>query len=245
MKYFLLALQFLTILPVRLTGRIKDEDVARSLLTFPLVGLCIGSILAAFASVFSFLPASVVAALILILSAWFTGGLHLDGFADSCDGLYGQFSQQKRLANMKDSHIGAMGAIGLICLLLLKFSLISNISYKVLWKALIMMGIFSRWTQVCSCYSTKYLREKGTAKQFIDGTRLKHVIVGALFVLTIFLLLVQVKGVYIFFLSCIAVIAFAGFIRKRLGGMTGDTIGAVNEIAEVSCLFFTLIILEI
>ena len=242
MKRLLFALQFLTIIPVRITGRIKNENISGSLLAFPMVGFLIGSVLAAFAFVFSLLPVSVMAALILILSAWLTGGLHLDGFADSCDGLYGRFSQQKRLANMKDSHIGAMGAIGLICLLLLKFSLIANISYNVLWKTLIMMGTFSRWTQVCSCYSTKYLRKKGTAKQFIGCARLKDVIVGALFVLTIFLLLTQIKGVYIFFLSCIAVITFIGFIQKRLGGMTGDTIGAVNEIAEVSCLFFALIV---
>ncbi len=245
MKRFLIALQFLTIFPIKIKSEIKEKDFGASLLYFPLIGLLIGLLLSVSAILLSFLPflpALLKGALILLISIITTGGIHLDGFADTCDGFYGNRPKEKILEIMKDSHIGTMGVIGVVSLLLLKFSLIVSFPAGFLWKALIMMSVFSRWFQVMACFSACYARQEGKAKYFIEYAGKKEVFIGGIFTLGLFLLLMQLKGVIIFFLSMLSVLLFLHYIRKKIGGMTGDTIGAVSEITEVSTLFSILIV---
>ena len=174
----LIALQFLTIFPVKISAEggsapdgksdIKEKDFGASLLYFPLVGLLIGLILALSAFLLFPLPGIIKGATILIISIIITGGIHLDGFADTCDGFYGNKPKEKILEIMKDSHIGAMGVIGIVSLLLLKFSLIASFNERLLWKALILMVVFSRWVQVMACFSASYARQEGKAKYFLE-----------------------------------------------------------------------------
>jgi adenosylcobinamide-GDP ribazoletransferase len=252
MRRFLIALQFLTILPVRISAKggfasgekttIKREDFGASLLYFPIIGLLIGILLAISAFVFSFLPGLVRGAFILIISSIITGGIHLDGFADTCDGFYGNRPKEKILEIMRDSRIGVMGAIGVFSILLLKFAIIASLSDAVLWKALIEMAVFARWSQALACSTSCYARSEGKAEYFIGHTRKKDIFIGGIFTLGLFLWLMQMKGLFLFFLSMLPVFLFLRYIRKKIGGMTGDTIGAVSEIAEVSTLFFILIL---
>ncbi len=239
MKRFLIALQFLTIFPIKIKSGIKEKDFGASLLYFPLIGLLIGLLLSLSAILLSFLPflpALLKGTLILLISIVITGGIHLDGFADTCDGFYGNRPKEKILEIMRDSHIGSMGAIGVFCLLLLKFSLIVSLPEGFLWKALIMMSIFSRWSQVMACFSACYARQEGKAKYFIRYARKKDVFIGGIFTLGLFLLLMQLKGLILFFLSMLSVLLSLHYIRKKIGGMTGDTIGAVSEFSEVITL---------
>ena len=237
MKSFFLAIQFLTIFPLPAKGRINDKDFGRALFYFPFVGLILGCILAA-VSVYSFHVFSplVTAALLILVSTVLTGGLHLDGFADTCDGLYGFHSPEKRLEIMRDSCTGSMGIIGLMCLLLLKFSLLTHIPFICLWKALVMMAVISRWSLVFACYDSTYPRQEGKARLFIEQARLHHLLAGGLPAFFLFLFLAPGKGPIIFFGTLITVSLFIRYVRKKIGGMTGDTIGATNEIAEVSTL---------
>mgnify|MGYP001559407118 FL=1 len=238
----LTALQFLTIFPIKIKSEIKGKDFGASLLYFPLVGLLIGLLLSLSALSFSFLPSLVKGAIILILSIFITGGIHLDGFTDTCDGFYGNKPREKILEIMRDSRIGAMGLIGVVSILLLKFSLIVSFPEILLWKTLIVMSVFSRWSQGFACLEACYARQEGKAKYFIEYARPRDVFVGGIFTLGLFLLLMSLKGAILFFLSLIPVFLFLCYIKKKLGGMTGDTIGAVNEIAEVCVLLFGLIL---
>ena len=241
----MIALQFLTILPVKIGSEIKEKDFSASLLYFPVVGLLIGLLLSLSAFAFSPLSALVRGAMVLIVSIFITGGIHLDGFVDACDGLYGNRSREKILEIMRDSRIGAMGAIGVASLLLLKFSLIASLPESFLWKALIIMPVFSRLSQSFSCHAVCYVRQEGRAKYFMEHPRKRDLLGGCIFTLGVSLLLMPLKGPILLFLSLIPVSLFLYYIKKKIGGMTGDTIGAVNEIAEVGVLFFSLILSRI
>ena len=240
MKSFLIALQFLTILPVKIKVGITKKDFGKSLVYFPAVGLVIGLLLILALSIFGSLPSLVVAALILVTSIIITGGLHLDGFADTCDGFYGSNPPEKILEIMKDSRIGAMGVVGIVSLLLIKFTLIASIPKDFLWKALIGMAVFSRWSQVLACSLSKYARKEGKAKYFVESATERDAFITGLLVFGLFLLLLQVKGVAIFFISLFLILSFINWIKLKISGMTGDTIGAINEIAEVLVLLLFL-----
>ncbi|MDP3041894.1 MAG: adenosylcobinamide-GDP ribazoletransferase [Candidatus Omnitrophota bacterium] len=245
MRSFLIALQFLTIFPIKIKSEIKNEEFGLSLFYFPLVGLAIGLVLSSSAILFSFLPVLVKGVLILIVSVIIAGGIHLDGFADTCDGFCGNKPKEKILEIMRDSRIGAMGAIGLILLLLFKFSLIVNLQGAILWKALIEMAVFSRWSQVLACEITSSVRQEGKANYFIEYSSKKILILGGVFTVILFLLMAGLKGVFLFMLPFLCVLLFIQYVKRRIGGMTGDTIGAISEIAEVSVLFSNLLIISL
>ncbi|MBU2541166.1 MAG: adenosylcobinamide-GDP ribazoletransferase [Candidatus Omnitrophica bacterium] len=242
MKRFLIALQFLTTLPIKIKSEIKNEDFGKSLLYFPIVGMLIGLLLSLILSLFNFLPHLVLGVFILLASFIITGGIHLDGFADTCDGFYGSKPKKKILEIMRDSRVGTMGVTGLVCLLLLKFALIVNTPKDMLWKLLIMMTAFARLSQVLACYTSGYARQEGKAKYFIEYALKKDAVIGALFTLSLFLWLMQIKGVALFLIPIPLIFLFINYIKKRINGMTGDTIGAVSELAEVSILLSFLVI---
>jgi len=239
---FLIALQFLTIFPINIKKEIKKEDFGKSFLYFPLVGLLIGLFLVLSAFLFSFLPEFISASFVLLVSIIITGGLHIDGLADTCDGFYGNRSKEKILEIMRDSNVGAMGAIGIVILLLMKFSFISSICDIELYKILIAITVFSRWAQSLVCCLSSYVRKEGKAKYFIDYVRKKDVIAGGIFTLILFLLLMKIKGLILFFLSTLIVFLFLLYIKKKIGGITGDIIGAISEVSEITVflIFFIL-----
>lgn len=241
MKKFLIALQFLTILPIRIKPEIKEEDFGRSLVYFPIVGLMIGLILALGLFAFNFLPTLVTAALILTISIIITGGIHLDGFADTCDGLYAGKSREEALKVMRDPHIGAVGAISVASLLILKFALFYGISLNFLWKAVIIMAVWGRYSQVLSCYLSSYARKNGKAKFFIEYATKRELFFSTVFTFVLSVLLMRIKGLIVSVLTLAMLLLIINHIKRRIGGMTGDTIGAISEITEVAVLFLALI----
>jgi len=242
MTHLLIALQFLTILPIKIRHELKKSDFGKALLYFPFAGLLLGLALSLVSFLSAFLPELIRAAIILIVSIVITGGIHLDGFADTCDGFYGTKSKEKVLEIMKDSRIGVMGVAGLICLLLLKFALIAEMPNTILWRALILMTVFARWIQVLACYKSNYVRKEGKAKYFIAYNSRNELLIGGIFTIILFLLLMGMAGLMLFVISLVPVLLFIKYSNKKIGGMTGDTIGAVSEIAESYVLFLTLVL---
>jgi adenosylcobinamide-GDP ribazoletransferase len=242
-KIFLLALQFLTTFPVRIKAGPSEKDFGASLAYFPLVGLLLGLLLSGCVFLFSFLPDAVRAALILLVSIIITGGIHLDGFADTCDAFYGNKPKEKILEIMRDSHIGVMAVIGLCVLLFLKFSLLVSIPTGYLGKLLILTPIFSRYCQVIACVSCGYARNDGKAKYFVEYAGKKEFLIATIFTVFFSLLLMKLKGAILLTLCLFFAFLFIMRIKRRIGGMTGDTIGAVSEIAEVLVLLFGLVLI--
>ena len=243
MKRLLIALQFLTIIPFKIKGKVDDNDLGRSLIYFPIVGLLIGLFLVGITYISASLPPLVTSALILISWVVITGGIHLDGFADTCDGFYGNRPKYDILRIMRDSRVGTMGAVGVTLILLFKFAVLSSIRSEDLWKVLIIAAVFARWSQTFACATSKYARDEGKAKSFIEYSQKRDLIIGGIFTLAVSVLLMSLKGVVLFFISLVPVLALIYYIKRKIGGMTGDTIGAVNEIAEVCILIFGLILI--
>ena len=236
MKRFLVALQFLTILPVKVSS-VRSKDFGRSLRYFPLVGLLIGLTLCLIANLTSFLPDIVSAAFIVALSIVLTGGIHLDGLADTCDGFYGSRSKERTLEIMRDSRIGVMGVTGVVIILLFKFTFIASMPSVILTRSLILMAVFGRWSQVFGCYISSYARKEGKAKDFIKYATVRDFLYASIFTVAVFLFVAGLKGIVLLVIPTLITLLFIYYAKKKIGGMTGDTIGALNEIAETAMLF--------
>ena len=246
MKSFLLALQFLTIVPVSIK-KINPEQMSRSVIYFPVVGLLLGSILAGvnyFLNAFGFggISSNIILVVLLVI---LTGGLHLDGLSDTSDALFSGKSKDAMLAIMRDPHVGAIGVLAIISAVLLKIAFLSAIGPALKVKALILMCVMSRWSMPLSIYSFPYARQDGKAKAFVDGMNIWIFLAVTLVTITIAYFLLNISGILI--LGVIGACAYltAGCVKNKVGGITGDTIGAIGEIMEIAVLISFVILQRI
>ena len=245
MKYFLQALSFLTILPVDQGLPQEGKTLARSMAFFPLVGLVIGLLLALGYFLLSFLfPKPLALWLTIGLLAFLTRCLHLDGFADTVDGLASGGTREKVLEVMRDSRIGAFGVIGLILLIGAKYLTLDQIANPSIPYSLILMAVIGRNSMVMVCYRSPYARlSEGLGKPFAENLGAREMILSFASASGIVLLLMGLKGIVVFLAICLFCLGYRFFFIKKLGGITGDTLGAANELAELLCLVL-LVILE-
>ncbi len=241
MKTFLQALSFLTILPVGHPSLSEEKELARSMVFFPLVGLIIGLILTLGYYLFSFLfSRSLVLWLVIGLLAFLTRGLHLDGLSDTMDGLASGGTKERILEVMRDSRIGAFGVISLILIVGAKYYCLDQISDSSLPCSFIVMSVLGRNAMVLVCYRSSYARREGLAKPFVEHLRIHEVAVSFLSTLGIALLLMRLQGIVAFFGVGLFSLGYRSFFKKRLGGITGDILGAANELSEVLCLLILI-----
>lgn len=238
MKSLLIALQFLTIIPLRPSGRPEEKDIAHSMSFFPLVGMIIGGFLILINLITSrYLSPFIASALILIGWVGFTGALHLDGFTDTVDGLCGGKNKEQVLRIMKDSFIGAKGAIALILLLLLKFALLVGLTNDHKNYALLFAPVAGRWSMVMGIYLSSYAREEGLAKAFFSHKTGREIFWATLITFCLGLILFRIEFFYIIGIALAVNLLLISYLKRRIGGLTGDTLGALNEIIEVITLF--------
>ena len=243
MKDFLQALSFLTILPVGVSISPEGKDLARSMGFFPLVGLLIGLLLTLGYYLLSFfLPRSIVLWLTIGLLALLTRGLHLDGFADTVDGLASGGTKEKILGVMRDSRIGAFGVIGLILLIGAKYLALDQIPSTSFYYSLILMPVTARNSIVLVCYRSPYARSgEGLAKPFTENLGPREIALSSVSTFGIAFLFMGIKGILVFLGISIFSLAYRFFFIKKLGGVTGDILGGANELAEVLCLILLII----
>lgn len=237
-----LAVAFLTRFPVGSPAQVSAEALGRSLAFFPLVGLLLGGLLAGVDTLLTpHLPRPVGDLLLLALLALATGGLHLDGFADLCDGLGGGRDRAAALRIMKDSCIGAFGAIGLILLLLLKYQVLVSLPSAVKPAALLLMPVAGRWAPVLLTVSLPYLRgPEGTGSVFAAHAGWREVLLATLTLLAVAGFLFRVEAVVVVGALALAVAVFGWGMQRRLGGVTGDVLGAGVELLELLTLLLVL-----
>ncbi len=225
------AFSFLTILPL---GYVEGRKPGWSFAWYPLVGLAIGFILALIAAL-SPLNANITAFLVLLAWVVVTGGLHLDGFGDSCDGLLATVEPSRRLDILKDPRCGSWAVVGLILLLLGKWTAVVGLPPLLL----MLPPLLGRWAMVMAVYSFPYARPVGLGEYFRDGLRRAQVIIATVTTLLIAAVLVrEIVPLLIVFLIASGT-AFAGgrWAARRLGGgLTGDVYGALCELTELLCL---------
>ncbi|RLL31875.1 adenosylcobinamide-GDP ribazoletransferase [Acinetobacter cumulans] len=241
MMPFWIALQFLTTFPVQLKAMPSKQQNGQSVLFYPLIGFIIGVILCAVALLLQVIPAILSASLILVLWIWLTGGLHLDGLADTADAWVGGFGDAERtLKIMKDPACGPIGVLSLIIICLLKWSALYLLIQKQLYSALLLFPVLGRLAPMFLFLSTDYVREKGLGSSMASYIPKKLAIT--------IMVLVVLSSLYFSVLGLVAVLVTAFSLlylrrkfKQRIGGITGDTVGASIEICEcVSLLAFVL-----
>ncbi len=244
MRLFFIALQFLTIIPLPFSVRCEERDLGRSMAFFPLAGLTIGAILVGSDYLLALkLPRAVVDLLLITILAALTGALHLDGLADCCDGVAARGGRERFLAVMKDSRIGAVGVVGLILALLLKYQAL--LQFPALWKreALLFFPLAARFSQVQMTVRAERARQDGLGSAFIADAGTGQFVAAAVITIASAWLLFGLRGISCCILLYIFTWGLKGWFHRKLGGITGDIIGCVSELNEILCLLIMLALL--
>nr|WP_215730862.1 adenosylcobinamide-GDP ribazoletransferase [Pseudomonas lalucatii] len=232
----LIALQFLTRLPVRLAGMPTPAQLGRSLLWYPAVGLLLGLLLVTAQQLLADVQVLLQAALLLTLWVGLSGGLHLDGLADSADAWVGGMGDRERtLAIMKDPRSGPMAVLVLALLLLLKFAALVALLEAGEALALLLVPWLARVLPPLLLLSTPYVRPGGLGQALADHLprrQLPWLLAAHGVAIALFggpgLLALLVAGLLFLWLRRL--------LRRRLGGTTGDTAGALLELTECAML---------
>jgi len=240
---FLSALQFLTVIPVKLKEA-NEQRMADSLIYFPLVGLLLGLFLIGVNALLSFFnfPSLAMNVITVIVLMVITGGLHLDGLADTADAFLSGRPGEQMLEIMRDSRTGVMGVLSLISVILLKIILLFSISSSLEPSALILMCSLSRWSAVGAAFFFPYARQEGKAEALIKGMNLKIFILSAIAAVFCASIAWQIRGLIVLLIVTGFSYLFGKFSTKKIGGVTGDTLGATIELTEIVTLLSVFIL---
>lgn len=241
-KQFLLALQFLT----RIRWKEIPESPGRSMAYFPAVGLVLGvGLVVLDLALPRILPGLITDILLVICLIWITGALHLDGFCDVIDGFYAGKSAEEILAIMRDSRIGTMAAVWLFCLLSLKIFAIAHLTRSIRYPILFLMPALGRWSMVWAASLSDYARPgKGLGREFCDYTDNNILLNASWLPLVLTLVFFELRdAVFLVGFFLLGVYGLIRWINREIGGMTGDTFGALCEITEVWFLLLAHILL--
>ncbi len=243
MMPFAVALQFLTRLPVRLRRAPTPNESAESLLWYPLVGLLLGALLLAANALLGGVDVVLRAALLLALWVWLTGGLHLDGLADTVDAWVGGFGDRARtLAIMKDPACGPMGVLALVLCLLLKYCSLLVLLRDNDWQLLLIVPWLGRCLLSALLLSTAYVRAGGLGEsltQAMPRSRLQMMLAGNALVMACF----GWPGLLSLMVATALLLYWRRLLLQRLGGTTGDTAGALLEAFECVALVVVAVLL--
>ena len=235
------ALRTLTILPA--PGKDADKPVS-ALPWFPLVGALLGLIMCGISRLtydtgWCRWPEG-TAVLIVLAGTVLTGALHLDGLADWADGFFGGRNREDVLVKMRDPHLGSFGTAAVACALLAKWAAISRLVASASVEWIIAAYIVSRAVQVDLAGSQPYARtEGGKAAAFVTGAGTRHVVTAFALALVLIIALFRDRwcGPVTLGIAWLMARAFGSWCRARIGGVTGDTLGAASEIIETAVLF--------
>jgi adenosylcobinamide-GDP ribazoletransferase len=239
LRLFFIALQCFTRLPTPAWVGIDASGLQHASRYFPLVGVVVAALAAGvYYAAALVLPAPVAAVLSTAASIWISGAFHEDGFADTCDGLGGGMTKERTLEIMKDSRVGAYGAIGIVCMLATKLSALALLPPRVAVAALFVAHPFSRLAATALIWQLEYVRGEGKAKPLAQQMTTAEFAIAALTCalpaacvlatgwMTPAALLAAVLA------ATAAALWLGRLFVRRLGGYTGDCLGAVQQLAE-------------
>jgi adenosylcobinamide-GDP ribazoletransferase len=243
---FLAALRFLTIIPIRWRREVSPEAVGRSIVYFPVVGVIIGLILAGLSWLLGLLlPSALVSVLLIVALAAISGALHLDGFIDTCDGMTGGKTVEERWRVMQDSRAGSFGIIGVCLLLLTKYVSLNAVPDGWLMLTLVLMPVVSRWAMVYAVFAYPYAKPSGLGTVFKQRASWLRFTIATVITLAVAVVLAQLAGFIIMLIIWVIVVAMAACLKGKFGGLTGDTYGAINEVAEVCLLILVCLLAHV
>jgi adenosylcobinamide-GDP ribazoletransferase len=237
------ALSFLTRLPLPASSRRQSAQMrgpAEAVATFPLAGLVLGALLVGLDRLLSLtaFPLATRNILLVVALVALTGGLHLDGLMDTCDGLIGGHGAEQRLAIMRDSRVGSYGALGGVCVVLLKVGTLGAVPVGARTPALLLTPMLGRWSLVLAAALFPPARRSGLGAAFRTGVTPPRLAVAAATCAVAACVLGRVAGTLALVGTCAATWLLGRAITARIAGLTGDTYGAIAEVTEVVAPFF-------
>jgi adenosylcobinamide-GDP ribazoletransferase len=231
----LVAFRYLTVLPVP-PSRAAD-DLGRAAVWFPVVGLALGACLALASLAADRLVPPVVAAMLLVtLWSALTGGLHLDGLADTADGLGGGWSRERALAIMRDGRSGPYGVTAIVLVLGLKAAALASLPDGLVWRTLIAAPMLGRAAPLLLTRLCPAARPDGAGHALAMGTRGSSLLAAGLAAVVVSLATLGPWGLLPILAAAVVTWGLAAYLRRRLGGFTGDTLGALVETIETAVL---------
>ncbi|HEY1371133.1 MAG TPA: adenosylcobinamide-GDP ribazoletransferase [Candidatus Binatia bacterium] len=235
MSDFLAAVQFLTIFPWPRRAERKPDEIGRGAAFFPLVGFLLGALLVAVDRLFRpYLPPMLLAVTLVALLAVLTRGLHLDGLADTFDGLGAGGTRERMLAVMDDPRTGAFGVTAIVFVVLCKVHAIASLDAS-RPAALLLAPSLARWATAALAYGSKPAKEGLGAHMILHMTGARLLFATATAVI-VAIALAGLRGVVAMTLVALLALAFKYYFERRLGGVTGDIFGAVAELGEALVL---------
>jgi adenosylcobinamide-GDP ribazoletransferase len=243
LRRFLIAVQFMTRLPVPRSVGDPKEGLGKAAAFFPLVGVIVGGCTALVLVMLQrALPLSIAVPGAIIFAAFLTNGLHEDGFADAFDGFGGGWTKERAVEIMHDSRIGVYGTLALIFLVLSKFNLLSSMPPSQTWRWFIVGHTAARWTTLPLSAWLPYAGAAQQGKLVAKQVGAVEILVGTFTLLLVFLLLSWQAALAAFLVTSFVTLLSGLYFRARLQGITGDCLGAANQLTEVA-LYLTAVIL--
>lgn len=243
MQAFLVAIQFLTRLPVRLSTPPDDKTTGSSLIFYPWVGIILGALLFGFAELLSNTSSLIAAALLVTAWVLLTGGLHLDGLADSTDAwIGGMGSREKSLAIMKDPYCGPAGVTSIVLILLLKFAALHALLDTGGCISILLAATLGRTLLPLLFLTTPYVRTNGLGSPLANHLPHRACRLSIAAVPALMLLLPDVHHLIVLPVVLMIFLLLRYLMLQRIGGTTGDTAGALVEISETATLLAAALI---
>ena len=240
------AVRFLSVLPLPEYPRHFDDATVPQRVGsgyYPVVGLLLGLLLSLLVVVAGpHLPTLALAALLVVGLVLLTGGLHLDGLIDACDGLFGGATRERKLEIMRDSRVGSFGVLGAACVLLLKWSFLASLGSAHLIQALLITLPCARWTMVVALRAFPSARITGLGAAFRQAVTPGSLLQAGIAAMVIALLAGGLVGAVAWIVATLLALALGAWVTRILGGLTGDIYGAIAEITEVILLLLLVLL---
>ena len=245
-EQFIILIQFMTRIPVLLKVDYSEKKLGKSVKYFSLVGLIIGLILY-FTNLLIdiylknfFYNKAIIAIFLIIVEILVVGIIHIDGLADTFDGLFSYADKDRILEIMKDSRIGTNGTVVLILYFITKTILISEV-ISINSKYLIIFPIIARLSTSTNAGLSNYAKKSGMSNSIIDENGIFEVIFALILTNFLVFFIVGINGTAITFIAFLFIIFFMINVRKKIGGITGDTMGASLELTSILVLFLAIL----
>lgn len=237
MKAFILILQFLTRIPIKADMAADEADFAKGIVYFPIVGLIIGSF-----NLLVYRAADMIAGGLfpivccLLANTAITGALHLDGIADTCDGIFSSRTKDRMLEIMRDSRIGTNGTLAILFDVLLRLALLNSMGGVLAMLSILLAPVVAKTLVVLLISISVYARPGGMGGLFLGKLSPVRTAMAYVMGAGITLAFLKLWGIAVILACTVVCLGYRQFIYAKLQGMTGDTLGAANEVIEIALL---------
>lgn len=241
MKMFILMTQLMTRIPLPLNIEVKNIELGKGNVYFPLIGVVIGGFLSLVTLILKPLLGRGFLLSILVVASyiWVSGGLHLDGLSDTFDGLGSNRSKERILEIMKDSRVGVFGVLVLMMTILLQIASIFELNFD--WHWLLLMPMLGRYACVFCNTIARYARTDGMGKYFVENCGYQQFFFASFYTIPFTLYLKGLQGFLTIVLILVFTLLFTRWVEHKIDGITGDVIGATIELNQLLVLLLAVL----